>query len=174
MTPSIYIDLDECLIHSILERGGNSKQRIRMSLGKEHYSVQLRPIAHEMLQNLRATKREVKLLTIATKEYSLTANGLFKLGFAECQIIAREDYLHEVNIGYGKSIETTEVSVSPNSVLIDNAPVDSESARLKCAYLGIPKKNYIQVREYTGGKDPQKFQQEWLAVIKRINNILTS
>lgn len=174
---TIYIDLDETLIHAIYAQSGNPGKRtpIRLleddGLDSEIFYSLLRPKAKELLSFCREAS-EVKMLTTATKDYALKHNEVFSLGFKKHEIIAREDYLYQSMLAYGTVTELLKTRVDPNSLLIDNLPRLAEAAMLKQQYLGIKPHQYIQIREFSG-KDPQNFNQELIELQNQIKETIT-
>lgn len=161
----LYLDLDETLIHSLSGRPGlgNSK-RTKVTVGvKENgkpdtYHTQKRPDTEYILSQCRSLG-QVKMFTNATKAYAIEMDKIFGLGFGE-DIIAREDYLMDVQIAYGWDTLVTQVDIDKGGILIDNNPNTALQALLKMKTLGIHVDNYFQIREYIGGKDPDKFKIE--------------
>lgn len=174
--PSIYVDLDETLIHAIHGFGRNPGKRTPVAFeGVEKYHTLLRPAAPKMLGAFRALGR-VRMLTTATREYAQTHNEIFGLGFEKDDIVAREDYVCKIQLAYGSQWDTAGKDADPSAILVDNLPGTDENARLKIQYLGIPKGNYIQIRAFDG-KDPDCFEQELediLAEAKRLLGIAHS
>lgn len=173
---TVYIDLDETLIHAIHAHSGNPGKRTPIRLieddGSEaelFYSL-LRPKANEILSFCREIS-EVKMLTTATRDYALKHNEIFSLGFEEHEIIAREDYLYQSVMAYGSVTELLKTRVNPNSLLIDNLPRLADAAMLKQQYLGIKPQQYIQIREFSG-KDPQNFDQELIELQNQIKELI--
>jgi hypothetical protein len=171
---SIYIDLDETLIHAKYATSGNSGKRSRIKIpdqdgaGYELYYSLLRPKALELLEVCRALS-DVKMLTTATRDYAQIHNETFKLGFSERNIIAREDYLVNTTIAFGLATKPAKYRTDPQSVLIDNLPRLATAAMLKQQFLGLNPANYIQIREFDG-KDPEIFANELNEILEKVKN----
>jgi hypothetical protein len=158
---TIYLDLDETLIHSIPGRPGMgaSVHRKKITCGvkangkPDTYHTELRGIAPDLVAWCQARK-PTKLLTTAAREYALAHVKAFDLPFAPEDIIAFEDYLYEVSGPYGsKDLMVTAVNTDKNGVLIDNRSPETPPGRAKLLFLGIPKKHFLTVRDYEGGRD---------------------
>jgi hypothetical protein len=155
---AIYIDLDDCLIHSIFGNG-NAKKRTTMHLENEKYRVLERPLARQMLDDLRALG-PVRMLTTATPDYAQEANRLFNFGFLAQDIISLVPLLETIQLAYGSDTLLTKTHTDPKGVLIDHQKPHEKWLRIKLLYLGIKESSYVQVREFSG-LDPQKFANEW-------------
>jgi len=83
-------------------------------------------------------------------------NQQFDLGF-RTNILAREDYLVDVDPNYGYPNIT---DFDKSGVLIDNNPVIAPLAQLKLLTLGVGYDRYFQIREYVGQVDPDCFKLE--------------
>lgn len=167
----IYFDLDECLVHSNISIPGRSVgKRTFIPIQKgEAYHCYKRPSAHRMIEACRAIA-PVKILTSSLRNYALKINSAMELGFPEDDIIAFEDYLEEVHLAYGKrDYLVRAVNVDPNGFLIDNLPPSDFRTAAKMKFLGIKTHQTAIIREYPGGKDPEKFESlEWPAILESI------
>jgi len=142
----IFVDLDETLIHcwpsnEFEKIDGHEKlvKAIKLS-DNQIYHTQLRPNAVEFLNELRKITSNVFMLTIATKEYAVSMNRIFGLGFFSDMIYSREDIQRN---------STPEVGCG-NVFLIDNLP--KRENRNKIYYLRpLGPLTYIQAPTYTGG-----------------------
>lgn len=178
-TLRIYIDLDETLISSIpgYPGMGMNPKSVKFSAGTKDngkpdtYHAQIRPAAQEMLAALR-NLAPTFLMTVAMREYAEAANQACNLMFQSHEIIAREDYTQGFVSGWG-SEETmlTMVNIYPHSILIDNNPPENPHAQDKRKVLGIGRDHYFKIRDYMGGKDPEKFLQEWKIIMQSIQKI---
>lgn len=156
---TIYLDLDDTLIHSVYGVGRNPGKRTVINLSNEDiYHTLLRPLAPDILAGLRNIG-PVKMLTTAVKEYALAQSRAFSLGFNPQDIISREDYISVINDMFGEKWVPLQSRTDPNSILIDNLPPSTESSRIKIQFLGIKSSSYFQIREFYG-KEPACFQQE--------------
>jgi hypothetical protein len=172
---TIYIDLDDTLIHALpAYHKPNPGKRTRVVLqdseGNEVYHTMLRPLAHKLLEAARGLSN-VKMLTTATKDYAIAHNETFNFGFAKEDIIAREDLMVKITLAYGSDIVPAKSKVDPNSLLIDNLSPTTESGRIKSSFLGIPPEQYIVIREFSG-KDPDCFEQELHSLIENMATLI--
>jgi hypothetical protein len=133
----------------------------------ETYHCTKRPMADVMLEDCRRAGK-TKMLTSATRQYALAANGAMELGFDPQDIVAREDIGTETTIAYGDDFLLHKQQTDPQASLIDNMRPTSKWAKIKRTFLGIPAKNYIQIREFNG-KDPEKFQSEWNQIRRKLH-----
>lgn len=163
MLDYIFHDLDDALCNFIASPS-HKRNKIVLSDGDKYYGY-VRPMAHQMLKDLREIA-PVKMLTTATREYALKVNEIYKFGFAPEDIFAYDDCWTEEQIGYGKDYFAIQQNIAPNSVLIDNLPVTDPWPRRKMHVLGIKEDRYIQIREFNG-KDPDKFVDEWAAIVEK-------
>lgn len=109
---SIFIDLDETLIHTNLytdEPNEIPQTTVNISSSehkKENYEVSLRPGANELLFALRSIGN-VFMLTRATHDYAVAMNKAFNLAFTENRIYSRRDVENyrykELHIPKGKN-----------------------------------------------------------------------
>jgi NLI interacting factor-like phosphatase len=179
LIPKIFIDLDDTLIHSIyINRsiGLSSRTLVETKASpkgkKEKYASHLRETSYDLLSFCR-DKAQTLLLTTATKDYAIKHNEVFNLGFKDKEIISREDYLIEASTAYGgKTTMVAAVKKHPKSLLIDNLSPEEEHAKNKMLFLGIKEDQYIQIREYFGGKDPDVFLRELESIKEKITNFL--
>lgn len=165
--PTIYVDLDDTLIHSVHGLGRNPGKRTPILIGAEdRYHSFLRPSAIEMLTFFRKRGR-TRMLTTATRDYAIAHNDTFQLGFEKEDIVAREDYVTKVRLAYGSEWVPVDRKTDPNALLVDNLPARAENSRIKTAYLGIKEENYIQIRDFDG-KDPDCFRGELLEILAKV------
>lgn len=170
---TIYLDLDETLIHSIPSYGGMgvSRRRVIVDCGlkkngkRDRYTTDLRDIAIAIVKRCQKLTH-TKILTSALKEYAEAHVEAFNLGIAKTDIIAREDFLYEGQGPYGsKDIYVLERNIDPTAVLIDNAEPTSEMGRAKTIFLGIPPENFLKIKDYPGGKEtPSAAKEIWDAI----------
>lgn len=173
---TIFIDLDETLIHAIPLRSNPGRLRRRIEVGegneREVFAVALRPLAHQMLEDCRRLAQTI-LLTTATMDYALAMNREFKFGFKEMgkngdnEILAR---FHLYADGVGVDNAPRRRNIFPDSLLIDNLPSDSDSSTTKRELLGLSATSprYISIREFNG-KDPKRFSEiEWPQILRKI------
>jgi len=167
MSNVIFIDLDETLVNFITSFS-NKRDKITFDCG-EHFYGYVRPLATEMLRDLREIA-PTRLLTTGMREYALKVNEFYNFKFLPQDILALEDCWVEEQIGYGKDWMTLNKNVSTHSILIDNLPPTETWPRRKMHYLGIKSDRYIQIREFNG-KDPDAFLGEWKGILKAIGEL---
>lgn len=160
MTPHIFFDLDETLIHS---NDIASSHSVAIVVRDFIFHVNLRPLCRKMLADTRALV-PVRLITSAIRDYALQINDTLQLGFKEDEILAREDYAY-----YGKDHPRT---FYPQGILIDNYPITNEWSITKISYLGIPDCRYIQISDYLGWNPEPKFDLEWDLIFQKIKVLL--
>lgn len=94
MNKTIFIDLDETLIHTSLEPDTKSKEVVVNIMPPPHkpenYNVMVRPGANKLLFALREIGN-VYMLTRAVRSYAHAMNKTFKFGFTTDRIFARQD-----------------------------------------------------------------------------------
>ena len=144
MKTYIFVDLDETLIHSFDYYETPSKGAVEVVVEDQTFKTSLRPGAHEFLAKLREIG-EVRMLTVATYDYAVKMNETFALGFTD--IWSRE-------LIQGTHSFDSKPVVADRVYLFDN--LHRRENRLKIEFLRdvttnkVP--NYIQVKEYRGGK----------------------
>ena len=84
----IFVDLDETLIHSAYPMTNPPDDAVRVKAGNEDFDVVLRNGALQLLKTLR-NRGQVHMLTIATHDYALEMNSVFKLDFPTHRIFSR-------------------------------------------------------------------------------------
>ena len=84
----IFVDLDETLIHSTYPMANPPDDAVRVKAGNEDFDVVLRNGALQLLKMLR-NRGQVHMLTIATHDYALEMNSVFKLDFPTHRIFSR-------------------------------------------------------------------------------------
>lgn len=84
----IFVDLDETLIHSFETLLHPPDGAVRVNAANEKYDVLLRGGALPFLKMLR-NRGQVYMLTIATHDYALEMNSVFKLDFPTHRIFSR-------------------------------------------------------------------------------------
>ena len=165
---TIFVDLDETLIHSVWGKGRNPGKRTVIQLGDETYHSFLRPTALWFLEQLRALG-SVRMLTSATRSYAIAHNNAFGLGFQPDEITAREDYTVEVQGAYGaKETYLLNEGQFPDAVIIDDLTVEDKPLKLKLRWLGKGAK-HIPIQAFNG-KDHAEFEvklQKILELLKQ-------
>lgn len=144
MKPYIFVDLDETLIHTYDYHETPCKCAVNVVMNTDEiYKTSLRPGAHEFLAKLREIG-EVRMLTIATYDYAVKMNELFKFNFALDDIYAREH------------IQSPSINLEPAEFvyLFDNLPLRENRRKIEFLRAVTINKipSYIQVKEYRGGQ----------------------
>ena len=169
MINSIFFDLDECLIHTLLREPNQKHIRFALEEGGIYFTV-VRPCAKKLIACARDQLGvdKVFILTSATKQYACEINRLAEFGFDEDRILAREDLSnHRFATAYGGSAVVASKYAHIDNVLIDN--LDARYNEDKISFLGIWKSidtNYLQIRDYYGvnfADDP--FEEDVLAFL---------
>lgn len=131
--PSIYVDLDETLVHSIKRSHVEEEELQRLydesnghAIVMSDYITFLRPGAEEFLQSI-SSMGTLYLCTAASKSYAAEILEEFGLTSYFDDIFAR-DAIH----GRAKR------SQSGPTVLIDNLPTGSSDIRAKLRFIGVP------------------------------------
>jgi hypothetical protein len=169
--PTTYIDLDDCLIHSVFGVR-NTKRRTVVQLEEEKYSVLERPLAKKMLSDLRELGN-LCMLTTATPDYAQEVNKTFAFGFEDHHIISLVPLLETVQLAYGSDTLLTKTRTDPHSVLIDHQNPKDRWLLTKMLYLGIKEDSYVKIREFNGA-DPLQFPKEWECThMPRIRQIMS-
>jgi len=134
---SIFFDLDETLIHSVLaeERAGGCPSDA--AVFGPYYSW-LRPCALDLLKAARPTGVATFLCTTSERRYASGLSKLFGLGFAEKNILGYEH------------LTSGQTRLAPGGVLIDDLEPEHEIARFKQRVLGIGAERYCQLPAFHG------------------------
>ena len=173
--PTIYLDLDETLFHTICRRVKGTSGRTWINfddnfLGSTWYGSQERPCAKELIAFCRSLA-PTKILTTSVQDYARVFNEVFEFGFTNEEIITRHDYVNEEITSAGLANSRYSYTVinhrnEPNAILVDNLYPEENENKIK--FLGIDKSRYIHIRDYVGGKDPAKFLNEFDIIKDRI------
>jgi hypothetical protein len=164
----IFFDLDGTLIFTELELNRKRDMCFKLGRGKQWYSTDIRPSAHELIEFARdiVGPENVWVLTIASGDYARTINSMASFGFTDEQIVSREIIQdHRVKGAYGAVYTQVMESISDSeNFLIDDLP--SRENESKLGILGIRNlENYLKISEFFG--KPQfntgVSQQEFLA-----------
>lgn len=134
---SIFFDLDETLIHSMLAEGNAGRCPADASVFGPYHSW-LRPCALDLLKVARAAGVPVFLCTTSERRYASGLSNLFGLGFAEKEILGYE------HLTSGQS------GLAPGGVLFDDLEPEHEIAQFKQQVLGIGTERYCQLRAFRG------------------------
>lgn len=134
---SIFFDLDETLIHSMLAEGNAGKCPADATVFGPYHSW-LRPCALDLLKVARAAGVPVFLCTTSERRYASGLSKLFGLGFAEKEILGYE------HLTSGQS------GLAPGGVLFDDLEPEHEIAQFKQQVLGIGADRYCQLPAFRG------------------------
>jgi hypothetical protein len=162
---NIYVDLDETLIHARVAGPRPPGKRRRFAFGFEVYDVALRKCTHYLLGCLREIGC-VSLLTTSQRDYAEEINKAFGLGFE--QLYCREDIFV-----FRPFADLKAEAVAPKSVLIDDLAPTEPLARLKMKFLGINRRNYIQIRGFQES-DPATIDCEIAEIVRKVGGLQPS
>jgi len=165
---TIFLDLDETLIHSVPGRGGNPGRRrvVRIDDG-DSYWVMERPLAKQMVEDCRALAPTC-ILSSSSQDYARAVCEALGFGFAERDIMGWQRFLAKTE---SSNYEVAETGYCPSALLVDNALPRSWSALSKIAFLGIAPSRYLQVRTFLG-KDSPHFPDEWAFHLTKLKGML--
>ena len=152
MLKRIFIDCDETLISADVSLRNPPQCDFTVVLEHGCYDIRVRPSAHDVIKLARDYVGHVNvyLLTIATREYATEVSIGANFGFANSQIISREN-INEArfNTMYGGYQYGTNVNLShSDNVLIDNLPVRENGQKM--IYIGIKPDRYLNITPYYG------------------------
>ncbi|MBV6499175.1 MAG: hypothetical protein CJBNEKGG_01626 [Prosthecobacter sp.] len=134
---SIFFDLDETLIHSVLaEEGGGECPAGATVFGPYH--SWMRPCAFDLLKAARSIGVPTFLCTTSERRYASGLSKLFDLGFAENEILGYEH------------LTSGQTGLAPGAVLIDDMEPGHEIAQFKRQVLGIGTERYCQLPAFRG------------------------
>ena len=152
MIKRIFQDLDECILHTVINRDPDQNHiEFILSEGMHTYHTIIRPCAKELFAyyNDLIGKENVYILTAATREYAEALNRLGEFGLDNDHIFAREDIQqYSVAFGYGGEGSSPTPIADKDNVLIDNLPPRYNCNKIDM--MGIVTKNYHQTPEYYG------------------------
>lgn len=134
---SIFFDLDETLIHSVLAEGSAGKCPAGATVFGPYHSW-LRPCALDLLKAARSMWVAVFLCTTSERRYASGLSKLFGLGFAEKDILGYEH------------LTSGQTRLAPGGVLIDDLEPEHEIAQFKQQVLGIGAERYCQLPAFRG------------------------
>ena len=146
---TIYLDLDETLIHSVCGLGHGTD--LNFQLDGYTYSTYLRESAGELI-TLAKKYGNIAILTNSVQDYARKIIfHFFGEDFTNETIITRHQYSESRTAGYGGMREVASCTISqPDSILIDNLYADDPGARNKMEYLGIKPERFINVSSFYG------------------------
>jgi hypothetical protein len=172
MIKRIFQDLDECILHTMVNnipKEGEQYVEFILSESMHTYRALIRPCAKALFEyyNSVVGKENVYILTTATRDYAEELNRLGGFGLDNDHIFTREDIQqYSVSIGYdGQGVVVTPIADKDN-ILIDNLPPLYNSDKVNM--MGIRTINYHQTPEYYGNNsNDQSFFEGVKEFIKR-------
>ena len=152
MIKRIFQDLDECILHTVVNHDLEQPHvEFILSENLHIYRALIRPCAKELFAyyNELVGKENVYILTTATREYAEALNRLGEFGLDYAHIFTREDIQqHKTHFGNrGEGMMKLPIADKDN-VLIDNLPPRYNDYKMDM--MGIVTKNYHQTPEYFG------------------------
>lgn len=164
MIKRIFWDIDETLIHTLVNREEeNTKHFILPDSAINYYTI-IRPCSNDLIEFSRnlVGKENVYILTTATRDYAERVNELAEWDFPVDQIIPREDIQdYTVSVAWGYSYENQTMRhplADKNNVLIDNLIFRHNEK--KVSLIGIDRDRYLNVRDYYGVNFPDDTFEE--------------
>ena len=161
MIKRIFQDLDECILHTIVNKmpyEGEKYVEFILSEDMHTYRTLIRPCSKELFEyyNSIVGKENVYILTTATRDYAETLNRLGEFGLDNDHIYTREDIQqYSISHGYGGEGTLPMPIADKDNVLIDNLPPRYNCNKMDM--MGIVTKNYYQTREYYGLNDDDEY-----------------
>lgn len=167
MINRIFWDIDETLIHTVLQKP--NQDHVSFSLDDGMYYTMIRPCSKALIDFSRELvgADRVHILTTATRDYAQEVNRLAGWGFKNEDIFSREDqssHLHRFALAYGGSREECDphIYAHKNNVIIDNLPARQNFTKIE--FIGISKTyqdNYLRINDYYGVEfADSNFEQE--------------
>ena len=152
MIKRIFQDLDECILHTVMNDDLNQPHvEFVLSEGMHTYRSIIRPCAKKLFTyyNDLVGKDNVYILTTSTLEYAEALNRLGEFGLDYAHIFTREDMQqHKIHFG-NKGEGMTKLPIADkDNVLIDNLPPRYNDYKMDM--MDIVTKNYHQTPEYYG------------------------
>ena len=154
MIKRIFQDLDECILHTLVNKMPHDHEKyVEFVLGEDMhtYRTLIRPCAKTLFEyyNSIVGKENVYILTTATRDYAETLNQLGEFGLDNDHIYTREDIQqYSISHGYGGEGTLPMPIADKDNVLIDNLPPRYNCNKMDM--MGIVTKNYHQTPEYYG------------------------
>ena len=164
MINKIFIDLDECMLHTLLRKPEQEHIRFTLENDLNTYYTIIRPCAQKLIDYARELvgKDNVYILTTSTNAYANTINEMTRWGFEGDHIIAREEInRHLIPTAHGgRAYIEKEGIAHEDNVLIDNLPYRENMG--KVTLIGIKGDRYLKVRDYYGvnGIDYDDFEED--------------
>lgn len=154
----IFVDLDETLIHSTYPVTRPADDAVRVRAGNEDYDVILRNGARQLLKMLR-NRGQVHMLTIATHDYALEMNNVFKLDFPTHRIFSRT---HVAN-------RSAPNILAPRVYLFDNLPRRENRNKIEFLRKISTTVMYYQVTAFEGYPVQHFSEKELTNLISRLD-----
>lgn len=154
----IFVDLDETLIHSTYPVLRPADDAVRVRAGNEDYDVILRNGARQLLKMLR-NRGQVYMLTIATHDYALEMNSVFKLDFPTHRIFSRT---HVAN-------RSAPNILAPRVYLFDNLPRRENRNKIEFLRKISTTVMYYQVSTFEGYPVQHFSEKELANLISRLD-----
>ena len=163
MIKRIFQDIDECILHTVINTHPHETY-VEFTLpgyddGSLHtYRTIIRPCAKELFEyyNSVVGKENVYILTSATRDYAETLNRLGEFGLDNDHIFSREDISkHSHSSAWSWSGESHQMAhplADKDNVLIDNLPQRYNTSKID--FMNIAFDNYHQTPEYYGVNYP--------------------
>jgi hypothetical protein len=157
MIKRIFQDLDECILHTLINTEVD-QTHVEFILSEDMHTYRsiIRPCAKDLFAyyNDLVGKENVYILTAAGSEYAEALNRLGEFGLDEDHIFAREDVeKHSYNTGmYGNPSVIAHALAHKDNVLIDNLPWRYNGGKMD--FMSIKVHNYHQTPEYYGVNYP--------------------
>jgi hypothetical protein len=164
MINKIFIDLDECILHTLLRNPKQEHIRFTLEDDENTYYTIIRPCAQKLIDYARELvgNDNVYILTTSTNAYANTINEMTRWGFERDHIITREEInRHLIPTAYGGSAYIEKEGIAhKDNVLIDNLPYRENMG--KVTLIGINGDRYLKVRDYYGvnGIDYDDFEED--------------
>jgi hypothetical protein len=161
MSPYIFVDLDDTLIHTFEDWEDPTADAIEIEVSGQTLKTSLRPGALDLLAQFRAVGN-VNMLTIACADYAAKMNQQFGFGFSGQEIYPRE------------KIKNKMIDLPPRDqvVLLDNLPRRENRNKIeflrKVSTKG--KVSYLQCIEYHGHPDFGFNQENIQFFLKKITH----
>lgn len=161
MINKIFHDIDECLLHTMLEEPDQNHISFNINDGNTYYTI-VRPEAKRLIEFSRSLvgKDNVYILTSSTEDYANKINELAGFGFDKDHIITREEierHYWSGAYGGGGTCEKEGIAHKDN-VLIDNLPPRYNESKM--SLIGIHSNRYFQTEEYYGVNFPDDSFEE--------------
>ena len=170
MIKNIFFDLDECLIHSQVNRHPEQNCfKFNLDEDVNDYYTIVRPRADFIINYARekVSFANVFILTTSIKAYASEINRLAGFRFSEENILSRETLKkHSYPTAYSGSATIPLKDIAHKSnILIDNLCWSNNTSKMDL--IGIAKDRHLQVKDYYGVNRPNDLFEK--TVIEFIN-----